>query len=78
MFIYKGRYWFVEFKRKGKRPTTAQIREHDKLRAAGAIVIVVDDYLSGTIIVNIMVAGNSLSLELIIKFLNDVENISTS
>lgn len=35
--------WFIEFKRKGAKPTAAQEREHCKLRQMGFVVHVVDD-----------------------------------
>jgi hypothetical protein len=37
-----GRICFVECKAPGQRPTPAQAREHDRLRALGCIVHVVD------------------------------------
>jgi len=43
----KGFVWFCEFKRKGRVPTTAQKREHDRLRALNVTVYVVDNILDG-------------------------------
>lgn len=40
--IHRGRVVFVELKAPGEQPTTAQLREHEKLRAAGVRVLVVD------------------------------------
>lgn len=37
-----GRVTFVEVKRPGEKPTDAQRREHNRLRAQGCIVLVVD------------------------------------
>ncbi|UMT90669.1 VRR-NUC domain-containing protein [Paracidovorax citrulli] len=34
---------FVELKRKGQRPRPDQLRQHERLRAAGAVVHVIDD-----------------------------------
>lgn len=34
---------FVELKRKGQRPRPEQVRQHERLRAAGAAVHVIDD-----------------------------------
>ena len=42
-----GRMWFCEFKRKGKVPTPAQQREHDRLRMRGVVVYVIDTVEDG-------------------------------
>lgn len=42
-----GRVFFVEFKRKGKKPSPAQEAEIAKLRGKGATVHVVDNVLDG-------------------------------
>ena len=34
---------FVELKRKGQKPRADQLRQHERMRAAGAIVHVIDD-----------------------------------
>lgn len=34
---------FVELKRKGERPRPTQVREHARMRAAGAVVHIIDD-----------------------------------
>lgn len=34
---------FVELKRKGQRPRPDQIRQHERMRTAGAVVHVIDD-----------------------------------
>jgi hypothetical protein len=39
----RGVTWYVEFKRPGKEPTEAQLKEHEAIRAAGGEVWVVDD-----------------------------------
>lgn len=38
-----GRVWFAELKAPGAVPTAAQVREHERLRALGFEVEVVDD-----------------------------------
>ena len=43
----KGFMWFCEFKRKGKVPTPAQQREHDRLRMRGVVVYVIDTVEDG-------------------------------
>jgi predicted methyltransferase len=37
-----GRLWFVEVKAPGRRPSRLQQREHDRLRALGFEVLVID------------------------------------
>ena len=43
MYIRDGRVIFVEFKRKGKKPTEKQVEFHDAMRAAGATVVWFDN-----------------------------------
>lgn len=38
---------FVEMKRPGAKPTAGQLREHDKLRAHGCLVYVIDSVEAG-------------------------------
>ena len=48
MFILPGgQVFFIEFKRKGKEPTEAQLVEIDKIRKQGAKVLVIDDVAQG-------------------------------
>lgn len=48
MFVLPGgRVFFIEFKRKGKKPTPAQEVEIKKLRDQGATVYVVDNVAEG-------------------------------
>ena len=42
-----GRVIFCEFKREGQKPTAPQSREHERLRAQGVAVYVVDDVAVG-------------------------------
>lgn len=42
LIIYKGKHIFVELKRPGGKPRPLQIAVMEKLRAAGAIAIVID------------------------------------
>lgn len=41
-FIIRGRIFFVEVKKRGKKPTPEQIERHDELGRAGAVVLVAD------------------------------------
>lgn len=50
----RGKVFFVEFKRTGQVPTPAQAREHDRLRAQGVTVYVIDLIETGEIMVDEM------------------------
>jgi hypothetical protein len=39
-----GQIVFVEVKMRGEKPTPEQLKKHDELRAASAIVIIADDF----------------------------------
>jgi hypothetical protein len=52
MFIFKGRVWFIEFKRFGQKATPQQIREHERLQAAGMDVFVIADVEVGKAIID--------------------------
>lgn len=55
IMLYKGRVWFVEFKRLGEKATAAQAVEHEKMRAKGAVVYVCDSVESGRRVVDLEV-----------------------
>lgn len=57
MFIYKGRVFFIEFKREGQKPTPAQDREHNRMRQHQINVFVVDNVEDGKAMVDTMVMG---------------------
>lgn len=42
LIIFSGRVLFVELKATGKKPTEAQVRDHERRRAAGAEVVWLD------------------------------------
>ena len=54
MFIYKGRMFFIEFKREGQKPTPAQEREHNRMRQHQINVFVVDNVEMGKSTINTM------------------------
>jgi hypothetical protein len=54
MFIYKGRVFFIEFKREGQKPTPAQEREHNRMRQHQINVFVVDNVEQGKSTINTM------------------------
>ena len=57
MFIYKGRVFFIEFKREGQKPTPAQEREHNRMRQQMVNVFVIDNVPEGKLMVDVMVMG---------------------
>lgn len=46
MITFSGRVLFVELKATGKEPTEAQVRDHDRRRAAGAEVVWLDSQVA--------------------------------
>lgn len=48
-----GRVMFVEFKAAGKKPTAPQVREHERLRAQGVPVYVIDNVVDGKAVVDL-------------------------
>jgi hypothetical protein len=54
MFIYKGRVFFIEFKREGQKPTPAQEREHNRMRQHEINVFVVDNVTEGEFVIATM------------------------
>lgn len=58
MYVVKGgKTFFIEFKRKGEKPTPGQEREIAKLRAQGSLVYVVDNIEQGKGIIDFMCWG---------------------
>ena len=56
MFIApNGHVWFCEFKRAGQKPTTAQEREHLRLRNHKVNVFVIDNVPEGKLMIDEMV-----------------------
>ena len=54
MFMYKGRVFFIEFKREGQKATPAQEREHNRMRQHQINVFVVDNVEQGVIVIATM------------------------
>lgn len=52
MIAPSGRVFFIEFKRKGQKPTPAQVREHTRLTKMGQCVYVIDDVCDGISLVD--------------------------
>lgn len=58
MFVSStGVIYFIEFKRKGKKPTTGQERELKRLHEKNVPVFVIDDVKSGVWLVDAIEAG---------------------
>lgn len=55
LLIANGRVFFIEFKRLKEKPTLAQALEHEKMRAKGAVVYVVDSVESGKRVIDLEV-----------------------
>ena len=53
VFIKDGRVIWIEFKAKGEPPTALQVKEHKKMRAAGAELYVCDNLVDFGIYLNI-------------------------
>ena len=47
-----GKIFFIEFKREGQKPTPAQYREHERLRGHNVLVFVVNNVLSGMLVID--------------------------
>ena len=47
-----GNIFFIEFKATGEKPTMGQQREHDRLRALGQRVYIVDDIEEGKYVID--------------------------
>lgn len=53
IFIFMGHTFFVEFKRKGQKSTPAQSLEHERMRAHGVVVHVVDSVEQGKRVIDL-------------------------
>jgi len=53
----KGECFFIEFKQFGKKPTAAQVREHNRMRKNGVDVFVVDSIRHGVSVIDKMLLG---------------------
>lgn len=58
-----GFIFFIEFKRKGEKPTVLQYREHERITAQGALVYVVDEIKAGIALIDeLLQAINGLQM----------------
>lgn len=55
LITFNGRVLFVELKATGKKPTEAQVRDHERRRAAGAEVVWLDSCAAVDKLVNSLI-----------------------
>jgi hypothetical protein len=56
LITFGGRVLFVELKAAGKKPTEAQVRDHERRRAAGAEVVWLDSKAAVNLILAVLLA----------------------
>lgn len=59
LFIYKRRVFFIEFKRKGRKPTALQTKTIEEMKSHGAEVYVIDNVQAGKELIDAIVAETS-------------------
>ncbi len=52
IFFHQGHCWFIEFKAPGKKPTSGQKREIERLRVAGIETFIVDGETMGRMVID--------------------------
>lgn len=57
LITFSGRVLFVELKATGKKPTEAQVRDHDRRRAAGAEVVWLDSKEGVDVVIDWLLEG---------------------
>lgn len=62
MITFSGRVLFVELKATGKKPTEAQVRDHERRRAAGAEVVWLDSKNAADEVIWCLRAGSGFRL----------------
>lgn len=60
IFMRDGSVFFIEFKRRGRKATSAQQREHEQIHAAGFRVFVIDSAGAGVCLLDRIDAGGVL------------------
>lgn len=63
LITFGGRVLFVELKATGARPTPAQVRDHDRRRAAGAEVVWLDSKEEVDALLKYVQFGGNLDLD---------------
>lgn len=57
LITFGGRVLFVELKATGKKPTEAQVRDHERRRAAGAEVVWLDSVVAVNRVIGALESG---------------------
>lgn len=57
LITFGGRVLFVELKATGKKPTEAQVRDHERRRAAGAEVVWLDSKEAADVVIAWLLEG---------------------
>ena len=52
IYVWKGKVWFVEFKRAKEKPRPLQLFIHDCLRKQGIVVRIIDNLIDGRTMIN--------------------------
>lgn len=63
LITFGGRVLFVELKATGKKPTEAQVRDHERRRAAGAEVVWLDSVAGVDAVVGDLLGRSKMSIE---------------
>lgn len=63
IITFSGRVLFVELKATGKKPTEAQVRDHERRRAAGAEVVWLDSKAGVDELIDDLQWGGDLGLD---------------
>jgi hypothetical protein len=64
LITFSGRVLFVELKATGKKPTEAQVRDHERRRAAGAEVVWLDSTKAVDNVIKALETKNPVSASL--------------
>lgn len=63
LVTFGGRVLFVELKATGARPTPAQVRDHDRRRAAGAEVAWLDSVEGVDVVIDALTLGRRIPVD---------------
>lgn len=67
LITFNGRVLFVELKATGKKPTEAQVRDHERRRAAGAEVV----WLDSCAAVDVVISGLDRGVFIDVAFVDE-------
>ena len=63
LITFNGRVLFVELKATGKKPTEAQVRDHERRRAAGAEVVWLDSLAACDLVEFALTLGEAIRVD---------------